>query len=139
MTRAANRLRPGGGGRMRRNLILLLLFLASRAASAENAILVLDESGSLWAQLDGKTRIDIARAVIGDMLGQVPAERALGLVAYGHRREGDCGDIEEVAPVGTDRAAILARVNAMKPKGKTPLTDGVRFAAQKLDYTKGKA
>jgi len=124
---------------MHRFLVLLVLFLAATTASAENAILVLDESGSMWAQLEGKTRIEIARAVIGDMLVQVPAERALGLVAYGHRREGDCGDIEEIVPVGTDRATILARVNAMKPKGKTPLTDGVRFAAQKLHYTEGKA
>jgi Ca-activated chloride channel homolog len=124
---------------MYRILVLLAFVLAAFTARAENAILVLDESGSMWAQLEGKTRIEIARAVIGDMLAQVPAERALGLVAYGHRREGDCSDIEEIVPVGTDRATILARVNAMKPKGKTPLTDGVRFAAQKLNYTEGKA
>ena len=92
---------------MHRILVLLVFFLAAITASAENAILVLDESGSMWAQLEGKTRIEIARAVIGDMLARVPAERALGLVAYGHRREGDCSDIEEIVPVGTDRATEL--------------------------------
>jgi Ca-activated chloride channel family protein len=124
---------------MSRALVLFALCLVSLRASADSAILVLDESGSMWAQLQGKTRIEIARSVIGDMLAEVPAERQLGLVAYGHRRAGDCGDIEEIVPVGTDRATILSRVNAMKPKGKTPLTDGVRFAAQKLRYTEEKA
>jgi len=29
---------------------------------------VLDGSGSMWGQIDGKTKIEIARDVIGDMV-----------------------------------------------------------------------
>ena len=42
---------------MHRILVLLTLLLAVSAARAENAILVLDESGSMWAQLEGKTYV----------------------------------------------------------------------------------
>jgi Ca-activated chloride channel family protein len=60
----------------------------------------------MWGQIDGKTKVEIARAAVSDLLGRVPADRRLGLVAYGHRREGDCADIEEIVAVGTDRTAI---------------------------------
>jgi Ca-activated chloride channel homolog len=108
-------------------------------AHAEDAILVLDGSGSMWGQVDGKTKAEIARSVIDDLLQQIPAERRLGLVAYGHRRTGDCSDIEELAPVGTDRATIRKQVDALTFKGKTPLTDAVRFAAEKLRYREASA
>jgi len=120
-------------------LAIASMLLFALTARADDAILVFDASGSMWGQIQGKTKIEIARTVIGELLVQVPAERHLGLVAYGHRREGDCADIEELVPVGTDRAAIAARVNALKPKGKTPLSEGVRFAAQKLRYTDQKS
>jgi Ca-activated chloride channel family protein len=108
-------------------------------AHADDAILVLDGSGSMWGQVDGKTKAEIARSVVGDLLKQIPADRHLGLVAYGHRRTGDCTDIEELAPVGTDRETIHRRVNALSFKGKTPLTEAVRFAAERLHYREGKA
>jgi Ca-activated chloride channel family protein len=63
----------------------------------------------------------------------------LGLIAYGHRRAGDCKDIEELVPVGTDREAIRKQVNALAFKGMTPLTAAVRFAAEKLRYRERKA
>jgi Ca-activated chloride channel family protein len=109
------------------------------AAKADDAILVLDGSGSMWGQIDGKTKVEIARSVVGNLLKDIPADRRLGLVAYGHRRDADCTDIEEIAPVGTDRQTIRKSVNALGFKGKTPLTAAVRFAAEKLHYRQGKA
>ncbi|MGB7931297.1 MAG: VWA domain-containing protein [Gammaproteobacteria bacterium] len=108
-------------------------------AHADDAILVLDGSGSMWGQVDGRTKAEIARSVVGDLLKQIPADRRLGLVAYGHRRTGDCTDIEELAPIGTDRETIRKQVNVLSFKGKTPLTGAVRFAAEKLRYREDKA
>ena len=120
-------------------LSLVLVLAALGPAHADDAILVLDASGSMWGQIDGKTKVEIARAVVGELLGKIPAERRLGLVAYGHRREADCSDIEEVVPVGTDRQAIRRAVDGLAFKGKTPLSSAVRFAAEKLKYKDEKA
>jgi Ca-activated chloride channel family protein len=124
-----------------RSLLIVLgtLVALSGAARAEDAILVLDASGSMWGQIEGKTKVEIARAVVGNLLKDIPADRRLGLVAYGHRREADCTDIEEIVPVGADREAIRKAVNALAFKGKTPLTAAVRFAAEKLRYKEQKA
>ena len=112
---------------------------ADSEVMAEDAILVLDASGSMWGQIDGEAKIVTARRVIGDLLDSLPAERRLGLVAYGHNRKGDCGDIEEVAIVGADRATIRAAVENLNPKGKTPLSASVKFAAERLKFTENKA
>jgi len=121
-----------------RSALIALSFLAPLPALAESprTILVLDGSGSMWGQIEGEAKISIARTVVGDLLGEIPADMELGLTVYGHRRKGDCGDIESLVPIGADtRDAIRSAVNAIKPKGKTPLSDAVLAAAEELKYT----
>lgn len=93
----------------------------------------------MWGQIDGEAKISIAKTVVGQVLDDLPKTRRLGLVAYGHNREGDCTDIEEIAPIGTERDAIRRAVDGIDPKGKTPLSASVQFAAEKLHYTENKA
>ncbi len=124
----------------RSSLVLIhLLVFASYSHAEEDAILVLDASGSMWGQIEGEAKIVIARRVIDQLLEDLPADRRLGLVAYGHNRKGDCTDIELVAEVGADRAAISQTVNGLNPKGKTPLSASVKFAAEQLGHTETKA
>ncbi len=121
---------------------IVFVALGAPAASAQDggdSILVMDASGSMWGQINGEAKITIAKQVLGDLLNDLPAERRLGLIAYGHRRTGDCADIEELAAVGADRAAISGAVQKLNPKGKTPMADSVKLAAQKLQYTDKKA
>jgi len=126
---------------MIRALFAAIFMFAHAPAVAEegDAILVLDGSGSMWGQIDGEAKIAIAKTVLGDLLDELPAERRLGLVAYGHRRKGDCTDIEELASIGADRAAISSAVQAISPKGKTPMAASVKLAAEKLRSTEEKA
>ena len=105
---------------------------ADTTAEPANTILVLDGSGSMWGQIDGRHKILIARDVVGDVLRQLPPEQQLGLMAYGHNRKGDCDDIELIAEVGTDRESIRQAVNAVTPLGKTPLSAAVQRAATLL-------
>ncbi len=119
---------------------VVALFLAAPARAAEEkAILVLDASGSMWGQIDDEAKITIAKRVLDDLLNDLPSERMLGLIAYGHNRKGDCSDIEELAPVGADRSAISAAVKGINPKGKTPMTASIKLAAEKLRYTEERA
>ncbi|MBY9067995.1 VWA domain-containing protein [Hyphomonas sp. WL0036] len=114
-------------------------------ASPGQAILVLDASGSMWAEMktpEGKktTRIETARETISAMLDELPSDIELGLIAYGHRRKGDCKDIQTlIKPGKVDKAAFRSTVNKLNPKGMTPLTDAVKQAAEALRYTEQKA
>ena len=110
------------------------------AGATERAILVLDASGSMWGQIDGTHKITIARDVIGGLLQDWDPKVHLGVTAYGHREKGNCADIESLAPLGpVDKPGIMAAIEALNPKGKTPLTDAVSQAAEELRYTEERA
>ncbi|MDB5527852.1 MAG: hypothetical protein JWR51_955 [Devosia sp.] len=117
-----------------------VLGLAMPAMAAERAIIVLDASGSMWAQIDGKARITIARETLDSVLSTLSPDIELGLMAYGHREKGNCGDIEMlVEPAAGTAEAIKAAVADINPKGMTPLSDAVRLAAEDLKYTEEKS
>lgn len=113
------------------------LFAPALAAQEKPAaIVVLDGSGSMWGQIDGVAKITIAQKVMGELMSTLPADLDLGLTVYGHRRKGDCSDIETlVLPGSNTRAAITSAVNGIKPKGKTPMADAVVAAAKALRHT----
>ncbi|GAB5471269.1 MAG: hypothetical protein Kilf2KO_42990 [Rhodospirillales bacterium] len=97
---------------------------------------MLDASGSMWAQIDGDHKITVARSVLNQVLDELPADRALGFMAYGHRQKGVCSDIELLVPPAPGTAAdVRAAAAKLNPKGKTPLSDAVRQAAEALRYT----
>lgn len=117
-----------------------LLSMASLAAADGKSIIVLDGSGSMWGQIDGRPKLEIAREALAGVLTGLPATTELGLMAYGHREKGNCSDIElMVAPAQGTGPAITAAANAMQFLGKTPLTESVRRAAAELRSTEEKA
>lgn len=118
-------------------LVLGSLLSAAPAHADRATILVLDASGSMWAQLsEGRSRIEVARDVLSDFLTTRDAAQPLGVIAYGHNRKGDCADIEVVAPVGAqDGAALAQRLRGLMPQGKTPLADALRMAGGAIPRT----
>src|SRR5690606_9696749 len=92
---------PACAGRVARLAVLLatafLTLAPLNASAAERVMLVLDASGSMAGRIDGVTKLDTAREALASVLKTLPAGTELGLMAYGHRRKGDCGDIETLA------------------------------------------
>mgnify|MGYP001805980604 FL=1 len=125
---------------LRPALLAAALSLSFAAAAEERVVLVLDASGSMWGQIDGRTKIEIARETVTGLVGEWRPENRLGLVAYGHRRKGDCADIETLIESGPlDATAFLGQVNALNPKGMTPLSAAVIQAAESLRHVEQKA
>lgn len=110
--------------------------VALPAAAQTTTMIVMDGSGSMWGQIDGCTKLEIARETVADVLTDAPPDRVLGLMAYGHRERGNCSDIElMVSPAAGSAGAILDAVSTMRFQGKTPLTEAVRQAAEVLRST----
>ena len=103
-------------------------------------MVVLDASGSMWAAMGGRPKQEIARDALRSVLQTLPRDRAVGLMAYGHREKDSCQDIELVVPPAPGAAdAIAAAADRLAFRGRTPLTAAVRQAARVLDYTKDRA
>jgi Ca-activated chloride channel homolog len=117
-------------------LIFSSILSAAALAEGQRVILVLDASGSMWGQINGKAKMDIAKDVVGKVLSTWKPEDDIGLVVYGHREKGSCTDIETMLPPGPlSIRDFMSPVKALSPKGKTPMTQAVRQAAEALKYT----
>ncbi|TJV39963.1 MAG: VWA domain-containing protein, partial [Mesorhizobium sp.] len=118
----------------------LLLWMTTLGLAADRVVIILDASGSMWAQIDGKPKLEIARESLRTVLQSVPADKEIGFMAYGHREKGSCEDIELIVPPQAGSAgAVFTAADSLKFIGKTPLTSAVRQAAEALKYTEHKA
>ena len=122
---------------------LLLLFFIQLSAFAEDkpqAMIVLDASGSMWGQIDGKAKITIAKKALNKVVSDWDENVHLGLMAYGHRKKGDCNDIQTLTSIGKlNKKSMLSQVKKISPKGKTPISRSLKKAAEDLRYTEEKA
>ena len=91
-------------------------------------------------RIKGETKMAIARRVVRELVTALPVNTRLGLVAYGHRKANDCQDIELlIAPDALDKDKFVKAVDALEPRGMTPLSAALEFAAQALKYRESKA
>jgi Ca-activated chloride channel family protein len=98
-----------------------------------NVVFILDASGSMGAKIAGRIKMDVAKEVLSDLIGDLPGGVDVGLVAYGHRHKADCNDVETLAPLGPlDREALVQEILSLNQKGMTPITASVRKVAESL-------
>ena len=100
-------------------------------------MIVVDMSGSMLKLLGSERRYEIAQSMLVDVLPDVTAQSNTGLVAFGHRRENDCTDIEMFATPGAGLDNLRGYVSTLAPvnRAKTPLRDAVALAANQIPST----
>ena len=97
-------------------------------------MIVVDMSGSMLKLLGSERRYEIAQSMLVDVLPDVTAQSDTGLVAFGHRSENDCSDIELFAKPGASLDSLRGYVSTLSPvnRAKTPLRDSVALAANQI-------
>ncbi|WP_081713191.1 MULTISPECIES: VWA domain-containing protein [unclassified Labrenzia] len=112
------------------------MFMSPAGAQTDtpsDLLFVLDSSNSMWGQIDGTAKAEIARSAFEGFVAGLPDGTRAGVMAYGHRRKADCGDVETLVPVSElDRSKLVQSVKALTPRGKTPITETLRQAAELL-------
>jgi len=124
------------------NFMIGIVFFTNALVAEDypQAVIIFDASGSMWGQIEGKTKIEIARETLKNVVKEWNPAVHLGLTVYGHRSKGNCDDIETVIPVGVvDKEKLIATVISIQPKGKTPISRSLRKVANELKYTEEKA
>ena len=131
-----------GGGLPWRRYIPMTLFLAALAAlcvgvarpqaktlvptEKATVILVLDQSGSMFAQDVRPTRLAAAQAAVRAFLDKVPKRIRVGLIVF-------AGEAQVAAPPTTDHALVRASVDALGTIPESPGTaigDALAAASQ---------
>jgi len=115
--------------------LALLLFIPVATIGAEKSLIfyILDGSGSMWGRVDGKIKIQVAKEVMTTLLKETPDGINCGIMVYGHRKKGDCEDIEMIVPIGSiQKETAIEKINRISPKGKTPISASISMAVDKV-------
>ena len=103
-------------------------------------LFIYDSSGSMWGKIDDKIKKEVASNVLSESIKELPNDQKIGLISYGHRKKGDCADIEFLVDIqNEDKALINAAVNKLNPIGKTPLAASAKLAINNLKSNNSKA
>jgi len=98
------------------------------AADIPTVTFILDCSGSMGVKAGDQTKMQAAKEVMEYSVSALPAEVNIGLAAYGHRRKGDCADLDMlVSPGNNVKDEILSKVRNLKPVGMTPIAASVEM------------
>jgi Ca-activated chloride channel family protein len=124
----------------KKTLTLFSTLFLSTTASAQDVMIVFDASNSMWGQINKVAKIEIAKDVFGTVLDSMPETASVGLMAFGHRERGQCADIQVLAKPAVGQAdALNELVQRITPKGKTPISDAIKQAADVLKISENKA
>ncbi len=130
------------------NKLLLFVFLlcfvvngkAQEPTLPSPFLFIYDASGSMWGPLDGTTKKAIASSVLSTTVGNLPNNQNIGLIAYGHRKKGDCDDIEYLVDLANNsKKKITDAIQNINPTGKTPLARSANMAINSLKASNTKA
>ncbi len=117
-----------------------MLFQMSAQDTLSPIIFIYDASGSMWGQIEGQTKMQIASSVLSNAVDSLSKDQNVGLVAYGHRKKGDCKDVEFLVEMDNgDKSRITTSLEKIKPLGKTPLAYSAKRVIDTLSVKKKKA
>jgi hypothetical protein len=97
--------------------------------------LVLDVSASMNEQTaDGRTKIDVAKEVVGDLVRKIPAGLNVSVVIYGHAP--GCSAVKVLRNLAelkaTEREPLIAELQSLTAVGNTPIALALRQAGQQF-------
>lgn len=109
--------------------------LSNKLANEKNSSVefIVDFSNSMNEQIGNKSKVDMARSTIAEILPKIPSNTKLGLRVYGHKSgftyvQG-CQASNQKVPIGLDnRQNILNSLYSTQATGWTPITYSLKQA-----------
>jgi hypothetical protein len=113
--------------------------LLRTAASAPpgRVLIILDCSGSMLVEMDGRPKFEAAREAVAQLIDALPEGTQVGLRVYGHRKHarepGADEDTQLLLPIARlKKAEFQARLKSLRARGKTPLARSLGEALGEL-------
>ncbi|MCW7491719.1 VWA domain-containing protein [Leptospira sp. 2 VSF19] len=115
--------------------ILFFLFdfpISAQSQPNKRYVFILDASGSMTEKWDGKTRMAIAKEKLLQVLGGLPKDVSVGLVAYGNRIPG-CSSARLYHPIQRGAASVVSqKISNIVPAGSTPIAQTLSVVGEFL-------
>ena len=95
--------------------------------------IVVDASNSMWGQINGKSKMEIAKTTLEEVSYWLPDDLDLALRAYGNTSPSDrnnCTDSSLLVPFGErNREYVRHAIAGLRPTGQTPIAYALNQAA----------
>ncbi len=99
--------------------------------------IVVDASKSMWGQINGRSKMDIAKTTLEQLSYGLPDDINLALRAYGNTSpsaQNNCADSSLLVPFGDrNRDYIRYAIAELRPTGQTPIAFALNQAARDFD------
>ncbi|MBI5422348.1 VWA domain-containing protein [Candidatus Peregrinibacteria bacterium] len=85
--------------------------------------LILDDSGSMWGQVEGKAKIDVAKDSMNKIIDDLKTKDKLqvALRIYAHQNKECTNSVVEMPMGKIDAEGMKAKIKDLKPLGSTPI------------------
>jgi Ca-activated chloride channel family protein len=124
---------------MQKFLSLIFLLFSLNVAYAQTnpqVMLILDASGSMWGQVEGRDKISVAKEVLINNISSWNESVNLGLIVFGHNTQGS----EIIMPLGfIDESKMLQKLQNINPKTEGSISHALIQAAKAMDSEGKKA
>ncbi|MEA3521583.1 MAG: VWA domain-containing protein [Campylobacterota bacterium] len=121
-------------------LFLWILQATLYAQNSPQVMLILDASGSMWGQIEGRDKITIAKETLVNNISNWKEDVNLGLIVFGHNNLERCKGSEIIMPLGLfDESQMLKKLKAINPKAQGSLAHALKNAAKALENNDKKA
>ncbi|WP_175986551.1 VWA domain-containing protein [Bacillus sp. Marseille-Q1617] len=105
-----------------------------------NVEIILDASGSMKTQINGRTKMELAREAINTFTSSLPREAKVALRVYGHKGTGSDADKEMSCKANEkiydfqsyDNSKLNKALNSINAKGWTPVAASLKKAQKDL-------
>ena len=95
--------------------------------------IVVDASRSMWGQINGQSKMEIAKTTLDQLSYRLPDDLDLALRAYGNTSEteqNNCADSTLLVPFGErNREYVRHAIAGLRPTGQTPIAFALEQAA----------
>lgn len=122
-------------------LVAALLVAGIHGAKAQEdhqAVLVLDHSGSMWAQIDATPKITIVRDSVNALFKAYEGKLDVGVVAYGAYKKKACETIDTVKAISAIEPKKDAyEIDKVKPAGSAAIAASLKVAGALFDNSNG--
>ena len=99
--------------------------------------IVVDASKSMWGQIDGRSKMEIAKTTLDEVSYWLPDDLDLALRTYGSTtasEQNNCADSSLLVPFGeSNRDYVRQAIAGLRPTGQTPIAYALQQAARDFD------
>lgn len=105
-----------------------------------NVLVLMDASGSMNGEIEGKTKMELAKAAIAKFMEQIPSDANVALISYGHvgssadsDKKKSCSAVESIYPLSAYQPKNFTNsLNSFQASGWTPLAGAINEAQEIL-------